>query len=203
MKKVLSLILGLGMLFSITACGNDENGKAKTFVSTDTAETYSVYSFEPESGATYKAYAPDGSEIAMLNGSFSVRGEGEYYYSKTLKGKTTYYKVIADDTTAPELRLSYTKRYAKLNEAIKLPAVEVIESDGTKEANVSVSFGGEAVTVTDGAITPAALGEYTVTVNSEDKSGNASSTTAIIVCTENEYELNTIYELSSVWGMEN
>ena len=106
-KTAISLFFAAGMLLCSASCGGKNDGRIR-FVSTDTAETYSVYSIEPEKGATYKAYAPDGSEIDMLNGSFALYGKGEYYYEKTQNGKISRYRVIAEDRTAPEIHLSYT-----------------------------------------------------------------------------------------------
>ena len=59
------------------------------------------------------------------------------------------------------------------------------------------------MTVTNGTVTIETLGEYIVEVTSTDQSSNSTTETATIVCTDNEYELNTIYEFSSVWGLEN
>ena len=203
MKKLLSLTLGLGMLFSVVACSGDQTSEPVDGGS-KTVETYSVYSMQVEAGATYKAFSPDGSELEVLNGAFAIRGAGKYTYQKTLNGVVTVYTLNAKDTTAPEVRLSYTKKYAKANEAIALPEIEVVDADGTNVADVVVyDEEGNEVTVTDGTITPETLGEYTVAVTSVDKSENETTQTATIVCTDNEYELNTIYEFSTAWGLEN
>ena len=69
-KTAISLFFAAGMLLCSASCGGKNDGRI-SFVSTDTAETYSVYSIEPEKGATYKAYAPDGSEESRNNTDFS------------------------------------------------------------------------------------------------------------------------------------
>lgn len=200
MKKLLSLTLGLGMLFSVVACDNTKtvDGGEKT------AETYSVYSVAVESGAEYKAFDPNGNEIGVLNGAFAIREAGTYSLQKIVGNTVTVYKIVAKDTLAPEVRLSYTKKYVRANETVELPTVEVIESDGTKTADVVVYDNeGNEVAITDGSVTLETLGEYTVTVTSTDASENTTTETATIVCTDNENELNTIYEFSTVWGLEN
>ena len=88
MKKLLSLTLGLGMLFSVVACSGDQTSEPIDGGS-KTVETYSVYSMQVETGATYKAFSPDGSELEVLNGAFAIRGAGKYTYQKTLNGVVT------------------------------------------------------------------------------------------------------------------
>lgn len=202
MKKALAVIVLCASLCSAAACAK-ESSDPKNFLSETIAESYELFSFKPERGATYKAYSADGTELSVLNGSFALGASGEYYYTKTIGGKTSYHKVIAKDTVAPEIRLSYTKKYVAPQTLAALPKAEIIESDGTNDGSVAVTFKNEEIAVLNDSFTPEKEGEYTVTFSATDKSGNAAVKTAQIICLQNTNKLNVIYEFSTAWGLEN
>ncbi|MDR2202337.1 MAG: hypothetical protein LBP26_06220, partial [Clostridiales bacterium] len=118
-----------------------------------------------------KLYAPDNSVLPVANGKFFADVWGVY---KLQHRDGTVTEIKTADTKGPAIQV-----FGGFNETLKgaevtLPAVRAVDSkDGViAEVIVSVTYGTQALAVSNGKFTVASSGEYTVKFSAVDKSGN-------------------------------
>ena len=205
MKKRCMVFLMALMAASLAGCSENDGAKnnvEKNYADEAEAEAYSVYAIPVETGANYQAYDFEGGSLELLDGRFAVREAGTYSYSKQLAGKLTWHKVNVRDTIAPEIELSYQKRYVAPGSVTALPDIQVTDSDGTTDYTLIVTREGQEISVAEGSFTPTVEGEYLITVQAADASGNRAEKTAVVACTSDRNRLNCIYEMDTVYGLE-
>ncbi len=88
----------------------------------------------------------------------------------TLKVKDEKSPTVTFGTIAPAI----------IGQEYEIPVVVTDDSGLVTSINYSVTYGGNAVTVTDGKFTPTEIGEYTVTVNAVDTQNNIAEQTFLV-----------------------
>ena len=102
------------------------------------------------------------------------------------------------DTTAPEIMSSYEYKIVMANEEATLPTVEFSENNVT----ATYTLNGESVEA-GGTFTPTEVGVYEFVINAKDAANNAASPKTVkIRATDDENELNKIYDFETVEGIE-
>ncbi len=102
------------------------------------------------------------------------------------------------DTTAPEIFASYEYKIVLVGEETTLPTVEF------SETGVTSTYTLDGVSVQAGAaFTPTEEKSYVFEIKAQDSAGNKSTPKKVYIrATENESELNTIYDLTHEEGLE-
>lgn len=174
-KKAAAIALAFVMMFALAACG-DKSPLAKQV----TAEVNAPFELsELETGANWREFSvkKGDTEISLTSGTVFFPETGEY--TVTRLGTDSVWKVTALDTTAPIVHI--IGNYLRVQEDSELlePRVVVIDNaDGNiADYELTVTHDGAQIPVTNGKFTVPTAGEYTLTVQAQDKAGNRGSAT--------------------------
>ncbi len=174
-KKATAIALAFVMVFALAACG-DKSPIAKQV----TAEVNAPFELsELETGANWREFSvkKGDTELPVTSGTVFFPETGEY--TVTRLGTDSVWKVTALDTTAPVVHI--IGNYLRVQEDSELsePRVVVIDNaDGIiEDYELTVTQGGVSIPVSDGKFTVPTAGDYTLTVQAQDKAGNRGSAT--------------------------
>lgn len=174
-KKIAAIALAFVMVFALAACG-DKSPIAKQV----TAEVNAPFELsELETGANWREFSvkKGDTELPVTSGTVFFPETGEY--TVTRLGTDSVWKVTVLDTTAPVVHI--IGNYLRVQEDSELsePRVVVIDNaDGIiEDYELTVTQGGVSIPVSDGKFTVPTAGDYTLTVQAQDKAGNRGSAT--------------------------
>ncbi len=198
-RKSLVLLLALALLFSLTlvACkSTTDDPKAeldstldKNFAIDTSAREVNFgdsITIEPASAkdsngkwqdATLTITDPDGNVSPLEAGTYTPEKLGTYTVTyKIVVGEDEYtreFTIVVKDLSAPEISGMTADSLALLGAEVDLSVIEVKDNiDGELTPEISVNFGDETVTVTDGKFKADKEGCYVVSVKATDKAGN-------------------------------
>ncbi|WP_251616434.1 hypothetical protein [Pumilibacter muris] len=172
-KKAATIALAFVMVFALAACG-DKSPKPIEL----TAEVNEPFALtELAEGANWREFTVKKGDTALpiSSGTVLFPDAGEY----TVKRGNSVWKVTAADTTAPIIHI--IGNYMRVQEDSELvqPRVVVIDNaDGNiADYELTVTHDDAQIPVTNGKFTVPTAGEYTLTVQAQDKAGNRGSAT--------------------------
>ena len=135
-----------------------------------------------ESGGTIECFVVvDGLFVTITNNVIFLEKKGVYtitYVGTSSLGYRTikeYSLNVVEDVECPTINVDFENKKVLKNTVIKVPVATAIDAvDGETEVKVSVAFGLEDITLTNGEFRANEYGTYIITYSATDDYGNAA-----------------------------